>query len=140
MGGFFDGIVLHQILQWHHVVSERVARDSLGGLAVNTFVDGLFHQVMWLVTSAGVFLLYAQFARHQRPARRTLVGATLIGWGAFNVIDQIVFHVLFELHHIRPGPDYLVYDLAFTAWGLAMIAVGWALLRPRPTAMRPEGG
>jgi uncharacterized membrane protein len=23
LGGFFDGIVLHQILQWHHMLSDH---------------------------------------------------------------------------------------------------------------------
>jgi Predicted membrane protein (DUF2243) len=25
LGGFFDGIVLHQILQWHHMVTGRIS-------------------------------------------------------------------------------------------------------------------
>jgi uncharacterized membrane protein len=129
LGGFFDGIVLHQILQWHHLVSSRVPADTLAGLQTNTFADGLFHQAMWLVTLAGVFLLYAQLVRPNRLAARTLVGGILIGFGAFNVVDEIVFHVLLELHHIRPGPDYLLYDLGYTAIGAAMIGIGSWLVR-----------
>ena len=29
LGGFFDGIVLHQILQWHHLLSLVPAVDSI---------------------------------------------------------------------------------------------------------------
>lgn len=29
LGGFFDGILLHQILQWHHLLSLVPAVDSL---------------------------------------------------------------------------------------------------------------
>jgi uncharacterized membrane protein len=45
LGGFVDGIVLHQVLQWHHMVShvEDYPMTTLEGLEVNTFADGLFH-------------------------------------------------------------------------------------------------
>ena len=44
LGGFFDGIVLHQILQWHHMLtSAGVPADTVAGLKLNTFWDGLFH-------------------------------------------------------------------------------------------------
>lgn len=130
LGGFFDGIVLHQILQWHHVVSGRVPADDLAGLQFNTLVDGLFHQAMWLVTVVGVFLLYLQLVDTRRRGLRRLVGGILIGFGLFNVLDEIFFHVLLDLHHIRPGPDVVFWDLAYTAWGVAMIAVGWLMVRP----------
>ena len=29
LGGFFDGIVFHQILQWHHMVSVRYPATSV---------------------------------------------------------------------------------------------------------------
>ena len=33
LGGFFDGIVLHQLLQWHHMVSnvESFSPDTVAG-------------------------------------------------------------------------------------------------------------
>src|SRR5215204_3867153 len=44
LGGFFDGIVLHQILQWHHMLtSAGYPADSVENLKINTFWDGLFH-------------------------------------------------------------------------------------------------
>ena len=43
LGGFFDGIVLHQVLQWHHMLtSAGYPPDSLENLEINTFFDGLF--------------------------------------------------------------------------------------------------
>jgi uncharacterized membrane protein len=43
LGGFFDGIVLHQLLQWHHMAtSAGYPADSLENLEFNTFPDGLF--------------------------------------------------------------------------------------------------
>ncbi len=130
MGGFFDGIVLHQILRWHHIVSASVPPDDLAGLEVNTLADGIFHAAMWVIVAVGVMLLAGQIgARGQHRTVGALVAGSLIGFGLFNVVDEIVFHALLELHHIRPGPDYLFWDLAFTGWGGAMIAAGSWFLR-----------
>ncbi|HVM31420.1 MAG TPA: DUF2243 domain-containing protein [Candidatus Limnocylindrales bacterium] len=130
LGGFFDGIVLHQILRWHHLVSNRVAPDTLEGLQLNTFADGLFHQAMWLVTIAGVVLLYRRLAYPPTGPRPTLLGGVLVGFGLFNLADSVMFHWLLGLHNIRPGPDWLIYDLGYFFWGLAMVALGgWHLHR-----------
>jgi hypothetical protein len=38
LGGFVDGIVLHQILQWHHLLSSEgdYPKTTVGGLEDNT--------------------------------------------------------------------------------------------------------
>jgi Predicted membrane protein (DUF2243) len=37
LGGFFDGIVLHQVLQWHHMLtSAGYPADSVPNLEINT--------------------------------------------------------------------------------------------------------
>ena len=38
-------------------------------------------------------------------------------------------HHLLEIHHVRPGPDELLYDLGFLAWGALMLGAGLVLLR-----------
>jgi uncharacterized membrane protein len=53
----------------------------------------------------------------------------LAGWGGFNVVEGIVDHHLLNLHHVRPGPDALLYDLGFLAWGAVMLVTGTAVLR-----------
>ena len=134
VGGFFDGIVLHQVLQWHHVVSTKVPPSDLPALQLNTLADGIFHGSMWLITVLGIVLLTRELGAQRQPgAVRRVIAAGLIGFGAFNVTDEIVFHALLDLHHIRHGPDYLLWDLAFAAWGVAMIAIGWRLLRQERT-------
>ncbi len=41
LGGFFDGIVLHQLLQWHHMgTSAGFPPDSVENLKLNTVWDG----------------------------------------------------------------------------------------------------
>ncbi|TIU49152.1 MAG: DUF2243 domain-containing protein, partial [Mesorhizobium sp.] len=46
LAGFFDGIVLHQILQWHHLLS---AFSPGSDLRFQVMSDGLFHLVMYLL-------------------------------------------------------------------------------------------
>jgi len=130
LGGFFDGIVLHQILQWHHMVSTPVRPDTVANLELNTLGDGIFHAATWIITVTGIFLLMAADGAGQEPrATRRFVGGLLIGWGLFNVVEGIIDHHLLNLHHVRPGPDEALYDLAFLAWGAGMIVTGWLAAR-----------
>lgn len=130
LGGFFDGIVLHQILQWHHMVSNIHPVSTVAGLEINTLADGLFHAATYLFTVVGVFLLWSVARRPHRPwPLRSLVGTLLVGWGAFNLVEGVVDHHLLAVHHVRPGPNQLVWDLGFLAWGAAMFVGGWLLVR-----------
>ncbi len=130
LGGFFDGIVLHQILQWHHMVSTPVPPTTVENLQLNTTGDGLFHAATWIVTLAGVFVLMASNGARSNPGgTQTLVGGMLVGWGLFNVMEGLIDHHLLNLHHVRPGSDELLYDVAFLAWGALMLLVGMWLMR-----------
>jgi uncharacterized membrane protein len=129
LGGLFDGIVLHQILQWHHMLSAHTPVDTVDGLRANTVADGLFHASTWLCTVAGLVLLVRELRGGAAVRWKGLFGGLLTGWGAFNVIEGLVDHYLLGLHHVRPGPDQMLYDGAFLVAGLAMTIVGIGLLR-----------
>jgi uncharacterized membrane protein len=130
LGGLFDGIVLHQILQWHHIVSARTPPDTLANLELNTFGDGVFHAAAWVVTIAGVFaLMSSDGARNEEGGTRTLIGGMFVGWGLFNTVEGLIDHQLLNLHHVRPGPDEILYDVGYLVWGVVMLAVGVGLVR-----------
>ena len=130
LGGFFDGIVLHQILQWHHMVSTPTPPDTLANLELNTLGDGILHAATWLLTVAGVFgLMSSNGASQEQGGILTLIGGALVGWGLFNLVEGLIDHHVLNLHHVRPGTDEFLYDVAFLAWGLVMLAVGTWLLR-----------
>ena len=134
LGGFFDGIVFHQILQWHHMLSSKLPPTSVVNIEINTFADGVFHAVAWVVTLAGVAVTIraVDALRAVRDARllgRFVVGGLLAGWGAFNTIEGLVDHEILGIHHVRAGPDEVLYDVAFLAWGAVMLVVGVWLLR-----------
>lgn len=130
LDAFIDGIVLHEILQWHHMISNVVTPITLAGLQMNVRADGYFLLFAWLMTVIGIALLWWAGARAAVPwSTRIFVGSILIGAGAFNVVDEIVNHLILNLHHIKPGPDYLVYDLGFTAVGIILFVGGWVLVQ-----------
>jgi uncharacterized membrane protein len=132
LGGLFDGIVLHQILQWHHVLSSQGSypATTLEGLELNTLWDGLFHAATYAVLTSGLIVL-ANRARAATLPRslRPLAGWILIGWGSFNLIEGIVDHHILEIHHVRSGPDELAWDLGFLALGLVLVLIGQLLVR-----------
>jgi len=136
-GGLVDGFVLHQLLQWHHFWSSKTRATTVEGLEVNTLADGIFHVACLTVVAVGVAMLVGETIE-----RGLLVGFGLIGWGAFHVVDQIVFHLILDAHHIREGvPNYATYDWAFFAIGLVLIAIGSVVLRLGRDAggQRPDG-
>ena len=126
LGAFADGIVFHQVLQWHHLVSSYEDADDLAGLEANTFWDGVFHVAAWVVVVVGVLWLVRR--RASLPPLRPAVGTALVGWGAFHLVDQVVFHLALDAHHIRMVDDYQLYDWGYTAIGVVLIAVGLALV------------
>ncbi len=134
LGGFFDGIVLHQLLQWHHLVSnvEYFSPTTVPGLKANTLADGIFHAGTYLFTVAGVVLLWRGLRAGETATARELIGLFLLGWGVFNVVEGIVDHLLLGIHHVNetvPPEQWIWWDLAFLLWGVAMIAGGWWLWR-----------
>ncbi len=143
LGGFFDGIVLHQLLQWHHMLSAHPDPGVATDLPLNVRWDGVFHAVAYAFTVAGVALLWRAWALDGgRVAGRTLVGAVLVGWGAFNLVEGVVDHHLLGIHHVWPdGPGGVaVWDAAFLAWGAAMVAVGYVTIRSGSSPASGSGG
>jgi uncharacterized membrane protein len=125
LGGFFDGIVLHQVLQWHHLASSRIPMDTLAGLQLNTLLDGLFHLAAYAVTLVGVVLVWgAVRAKDSTAAPRILLSGVLIGFGVFHIVDSILLHWLLNLHHICYEPNLALCDGGYFVIGLVLIALG----------------
>ena len=141
LGGFTDGIVLHQLLQWHHLLSGEDGgepMDTVAGLEANTLADGFFHLAAWLLVVVGMALTVRAWRRGElAPPWHAYLGLLLAGWGVFNVVEGTVNHLLFDIHHVRDdlgGP--IGWDLGFLAFGVALIAAGAALSGARRSAPR----
>ncbi|WP_132057963.1 DUF2243 domain-containing protein [Halorussus amylolyticus] len=136
LGGFFDGIVIHQLLQWHHMLSSHPDPSVATDLRLNVFWDGLFHVGTYLFTVGGVALVVRAWrAPGVPPSGRTLLGATVAGWGVFNLVEGTVNHFLLGIHHVWPeGPGgVLVWDVLFLVWGAVFLAGGLAVIRTDST-------
>ena len=141
MGGFVDGIVLHQILQWHSMLSSIRPPTDLVTMKVNMMWDGLFHAFTWLTTALGLGLLWHSGGRPDVPwSGRTMAGGLLIGWGAFNAIEGLIDHQLLGIHHVHPGEGQLAWDIGFLLSGVAMVATGAGLVRAGRADTTPPGG
>jgi uncharacterized membrane protein len=130
LGGFLDGILLHQLLQWHNMLSSVRPPLDLLSMKYNMLWDGIFHALTWLLTAAGVARLWrAGGEANVRWSAAVFVGSLLIGWGLFNFIEGLLDHLLFGIHHVRPGEAELAWDLAFQASGVLLVGGGFWLLR-----------
>ena len=137
LGGFVDGILLHQLLQWHNMLASVVPTTDLVSMKVNMFWDGVFHAFTWITTLLGVFFLWrAGAARDGEWSGRVLTGAMLFGWGLFNLVEGLIDHQLLGLHHVRPGDAQLFWDLAYLASGALLMLVGGLLVRTGTPAHR----
>ena len=148
MGGFVDGIVFHQVLQLHNMLSARYpttgveAATALVNVEFNMFWDGLFHAFCWIATALGVALLWRS-ARNPDAflTTRVLWGALALGWGVFNLVEGLIDHELLGIHHVVEAGPHLPWDLAFLASGALLIGVGWFLIASRGAGpdVRPDG-
>ena len=99
VGGFIDGILLHQILQWHNMLSNRIAPDTVVGKAVNMFWDGIFHAF-------------------------TLI-AVIIGIASLARLLRLIHHQILKLHNVMeftPDPD--PWNYGFLASGVLFMLIG----------------
>jgi uncharacterized membrane protein len=128
---FFDGILLHQVLQWHHLLS--LARGELfRDMRVQMLADGLFHVMSYFLAIGGLVLLW----RHRRsePSDRTILACAVLGFAAWQFVDVILVHWAIGLHRVRVDvPSPLRWDIGWlTAFGLLPLIVGLWLLRKAP--------
>ncbi|MGV3504097.1 MAG: DUF2243 domain-containing protein [Adhaeribacter sp.] len=130
MGGFVDGIVLHQILQWHNMVSAKIPPDTLLNTKINMFWDGMFHTFVWIVTMAGILLLWkAVKTRQVNLSDKLLSGGLLFGFGLFNIVEGIIDHHLLVLHNVREISDSpSAWNFGFLALSAVILVAGWVLI------------
>ena len=134
LGGFIDGIVLHQVLQWHHLLTgERGGEpaDTVAGLEANTLADGFFHLATWVLVVLGMAAAIRAWQRGElAPPWRLQVGILLAGWGVFNLVEGLIDHQILELHHVRDDLGAPIgWDLGFLAFGALLVLAGLALTR-----------
>jgi uncharacterized membrane protein len=122
--GALDGIIFHQLLQWHSVIMATNRPAQIVS-------DGIFHFAVTLTLVLGGILLWvAGNPTTLSKGVRILIGGFLIGGGLFNIIEGIINHHILQIHRVRPGdPNALAYDLAFLGIGLLLFIIGYFIKR-----------
>jgi uncharacterized membrane protein len=135
MGGFIDGIVFHQLLQVHNMLSAKYptrgveTEQLVVNLEINMFWDGLFHAFTWCMTATGVALLWRAVNRKDvLLSTKVFVGSLLLGWGLFNLVEGIIDHHVLHIHHVMETDNHLIWDLAFLGSGVLFSGVGLVLI------------
>jgi uncharacterized membrane protein len=134
LGGFFDGILLHQVLQWHHLLSNV---EGVRDLRTQILADGLFHVLMYVLAGIALAMLWRSRGEHADAGAGNIAwGNALLGFGIWNIVDIAGFHWLAGIHRIRVDvPNPMFWDLAWLAiFGVLPTLAGWRVRR------RPGGG
>ena len=136
MGGFVDGILFHQMLQLHNMLSAKypktgvAAATAVVNIEINMFWDGMFHAFTWTMTALGIALLWRAVRRRDVPlSTRTLAGSLSLGWGLFNLIEGLIDHELLGIHHVVEAGNHRLWDVVFLGSGVVLILIGWATIR-----------
>ena len=130
LGGFFDGVLFHQLLQVHSMLSARVPKTSVSNLEVNMFWDGVFHTFTWCTTLLGVILLWRAGAhRVAHWSRKGFFGGLFLGWGLFNFIEGVIDHYVLNLRHVLQSHGQSAFDAAFVGSGIVFAFCGWLAIR-----------
>jgi len=141
LGGFFDGILLHQVLQWHHFLS-LLPSEAEAGLQRQVLWDGLFHVAVYAVAVFGLWQLWlargALAGDRAAPATsRFMLVAALLGFALWQIVDVVGFHWIAGIHRIRVDvPNPLAWDLGW----LAATAVPPLLLARALSRSKDAGG
>lgn len=134
MGGFMDFLLLHLILQWHHMISNRLPPTTLDALRRNLFWDGMGEAAMWaIIFAASLMLLRAARRGERMPGTLRWTGLFVLGWGGFNLLDGIVNHHLMAFHNVRDDVENKM------AWNMGFMLVAGVLQPIAGLAMARAG-
>jgi uncharacterized membrane protein len=131
IGGFADGIIFHQILQWHEMLSNKFPPNTLVQKSMNMFWDGIFHLFTLLTAIVGIYLLWRLFKKNNiNTSGYLLTGGMLAGWGVFNLIEGIINHHILKIHNVReliPNKD--LWNYGFLFFGIFLLIMGWFIIQ-----------
>lgn len=127
--GAIDGIVFHQLLQWHHMILSD-------NIQLEIFTDGLFTALFSAKLIWGGVKIFQDARKNQLGTSwRIFLGGIFIGGGAFNLVEGIVDHHILQVHRVKPlAENPLMYDLAFLAIGALLVVIGFMIKRLEPNA------
>ncbi|WP_435177194.1 DUF2243 domain-containing protein [Halorussus sp. AFM4] len=127
-GALLDVLLFHLVLQWHHLLSDRIPIGSLPGLRANIYYDGVFSLAMVGVMAVGAGLVWRALNRSAEPRSAVRAfGGLLVGAGLFNVFDGIVDHYVLNIHDAVHGTQ--AFNPHWVGASLLLLGVGILVLQ-----------
>jgi len=128
-GGLFDGILLHQVLQWHHLLS-LVGGETIQDIRTQVLADGVFHLLMYGIACIGLVMMWSGRASFARPESSASLGMALLGFGLWQIADVVLFHWILRIHRIRVDvASPLPWDIGWLlVFGVPALIAAWWLL------------
>ncbi|QOR66985.1 DUF2243 domain-containing protein [Cytobacillus suaedae] len=122
--GAIDGIVFHQLLQWHHMILSENTKLEI-------FTDGLFTALFSaLLLWGGVKIFKDARKKELGNSWKIFLGGILIGGGLFNLIEGLINHHILQVHRVKPlAENPLLYDIGFLVVGLLLVIFGYMIKR-----------
>ena len=124
LGGFFDGILLHQILQWQHLLSNVEAANDM---RLQILDNGLFQALMYVFAAIALGALWKRRnALGDFGAGRFLWGNAMLGFGLWHLVDSVLSHGILGIHRTKiDSPNPLIWNLLwFVGFGVLPAAIG----------------
>ena len=136
---------LHQILQWHHMLSSEgdYPPKTVAGLETKPSRDGsFFTRRPGSSSRVGIYLLWSRTTNWRWAiSGRAFVASSWLAGVSSTSSKGVVDHHLLAIHHVREGPEIneTAWDLGFLAASalLLSIAGGLPALRRRGSTRRP---
>ncbi len=77
-----------------------------------------------LLRLSASMLLWQSGKRGTNPPLGVFLGAMLLGWGAFNLVEGLINHQLLGLHNVREVLEPAVWNIGFLAFSAAIFLIG----------------
>ncbi|MDQ3395819.1 MAG: DUF2243 domain-containing protein, partial [Bacteroidota bacterium] len=130
IGGFIDGILFHQILQWHGMFTNKLPADTVVNKSVNMFWDGIFHLLTLTAVIIGIISLIRLLKKKNiNPSPKLVLGGFFAGWGLFNFVEGIIHHHILKFHNVKEfsqNPD--IWNYGFLASGILFMILGFSII------------
>ncbi len=119
IAGAIDGILFHQLIQWHHMIDSP-------DIEFEILTDGLFTAAFSALLVWGGINIFKHARNHELGSSfRLFLAGILIGAGTFNLVEGIIDHHILQVHRVRPLAKYpLIYDIVFLLLGLKLVLIG----------------
>lgn len=133
LGGFIDGILFHQILQSHNMLSNKIPATDYVGKSINMAWDGIFHVFCLVVVFIGMVLLWKLLYKTDVDrSEKLFYGGLLLGWGLFNIVEGVLNHHVLKWHNvIELAPNHDLGNYTFLGISFIVLFVGYMLVKSR---------